>query len=43
MSVDIATAEHTASHDGQQYYFCSPGCQKAFTLNPDAFLERAQS
>jgi YHS domain-containing protein len=43
MTVEIATAEHTASHDGQQYYFCSPGCQKAFTLNPDAFLESAQS
>jgi YHS domain-containing protein len=45
MTVDTATAEHTASHNGQQYYFCSAGCMKAFTLNPDAFIpvESAQS
>ena len=38
MTVDIATADYTASHDGQQYYFCGAGCLKAFTRNPDAFL-----
>jgi YHS domain-containing protein/uncharacterized membrane protein YraQ (UPF0718 family) len=43
MTVDIATAEHTASHDGQQYYFCGPGCVKAFTLNPGAFLPTTTS
>ena len=38
MTVEIATAEHTASHEGQEYYFCGAGCLKAFTMNPAAFL-----
>jgi xanthine dehydrogenase accessory factor len=30
MTVDIATAKWTAEKDGQTYYFCAPGCRKAF-------------
>jgi xanthine dehydrogenase accessory factor len=30
MQVDIATAKWTAEKDGQTYYFCAPGCRKAF-------------
>ena len=45
MTVGTASAEHTASHNGQQYSFCSAGCKKAFTLNPDVYVpvESAQS
>ncbi|WP_066514589.1 permease [Curtobacterium ammoniigenes] len=37
MTVDIDTAPFTAEYHGQTYYFCAAGCQKAFTLNPEAF------
>ena len=30
MQVDIATAKWTAERDGQTYYFCAPGCRRAF-------------
>lgn len=30
MQVDVATARFTAERDGQTYYFCAPGCRKAF-------------
>jgi xanthine dehydrogenase accessory factor len=30
MTVDIATARWTAERNGQTYYFCAPGCRKAF-------------
>jgi xanthine dehydrogenase accessory factor len=30
MEVEIATARWTAERDGQTYYFCAPGCRKAF-------------
>jgi xanthine dehydrogenase accessory factor len=30
MEVEIATARWTAERDGQTYYFCAPGCRRAF-------------
>ena len=30
MQVDIATAKWTAEKDGQTFYFCAPGCRRAF-------------
>jgi xanthine dehydrogenase accessory factor len=30
MEVEIATARWTAERDGLTYYFCAPGCRKAF-------------
>lgn len=30
MQVEIATAKWTAIKDGQTYYFCAPGCRRAF-------------
>jgi xanthine dehydrogenase accessory factor len=30
MEVDIATARWTALRDGKTFYFCAPGCRKAF-------------
>ena len=34
-----ATAKHTAQHDGQTYYFCAPGCKKAFEADPQKYLD----
>ena len=25
-------------HNGQQYYFCGPGCNRAFQKEPEAYL-----
>jgi xanthine dehydrogenase accessory factor len=30
MQVEVATARWTAERDGQMYYFCAPGCRRAF-------------
>lgn len=38
MSVDIATAKWTFDHDNTTYYFCAPGCRKAFSNDPVAFI-----
>jgi xanthine dehydrogenase accessory factor len=37
MTVDVATAHFTTEHDGDTYYFCAPGCQKAFERDPALF------
>jgi Cu+-exporting ATPase len=39
MSVDPATARLTSEHDGQTYYFCAPGCKRAFEANPEKYLD----
>ncbi|HEY3061395.1 MAG TPA: XdhC family protein [Chloroflexota bacterium] len=36
MEVVIATAKWTAERDGQSYYFCAPGCRKAFVASANA-------
>ena len=28
----------TAEHQGVTYYFCAPGCQRAFTADPEQYL-----
>ena len=38
MEVDEATARHTVQHEGQTYYFCAPGCKKAFEADPQKYL-----
>ncbi|MDK2748873.1 MAG: heavy metal translocating P-type ATPase [Brevundimonas sp.] len=38
MSVDPATTAHRASHDGQDYFFCSAGCQSKFVADPARYL-----
>ena len=37
MKVDPTAAEHTAHHAGEQFYFCSAGCQDAFLASPDQY------
>jgi xanthine dehydrogenase accessory factor len=38
MTVEIATARWSTEHDGKMYYFCAPGCQKAFEGAPAEFV-----
>jgi Cu+-exporting ATPase len=38
MQVDPGTARHMAEHQGQTYYFCAPGCKKAFEADPAKYL-----
>ena len=34
MEVDEATAKFTSEHEGKTYYFCAPGCKRAFEKDP---------
>ena len=38
MEVDESTAKHTNQYEGQTYYFCAPGCRKAFEADPQQYL-----
>ncbi|WP_332712023.1 heavy metal translocating P-type ATPase [Pelagibacterium mangrovi] len=38
MIVDPATASHHATHEGQDFHFCNPGCKEKFEADPDAYL-----
>jgi YHS domain-containing protein len=37
MEVDQATARHTTEYNGQTYYFCAPGCKRAFEAEPETY------
>lgn len=39
MKVDPATAAATVEFEGQTYYFCSKGCAKKFSANPQSYLK----
>lgn len=34
MEVDPKTAKWKSTFNGKEYYFCAPGCKKAFDKNP---------
>ena len=34
MDVDPTTAKWKSTYNGKEYYFCAPGCKKAFEKNP---------
>ena len=38
MEVDEKTAAATAEYQGKTYYFCNPGCKKAFEADPEKYL-----
>ena len=38
MEVDEKSARHTTEHEGRTYYFCAPGCKKAFESEPGKYL-----
>jgi YHS domain-containing protein len=42
MTVEVATARHTYDHEGQHFYFCCPGCRKAFANAPEQYLTNAR-
>ncbi len=39
MEVEESTAAAKSEHMGKTYYFCSPGCKKAFDENPTKYTE----
>jgi xanthine dehydrogenase accessory factor len=43
MTVPIVDGAITAEHAGDTYYFCAPGCRKAFLADPASALERAST
>jgi YHS domain-containing protein len=38
MDVDEKKAPATADYKGKTYYFCAPGCKKAFLQSPEKYL-----
>ncbi|MCK9406351.1 MAG: YHS domain-containing protein [Methanothrix sp.] len=38
MTVDEKTAKFKSEYKGKTYYFCAPGCKKAFDENPEKYL-----
>ncbi len=38
MEVDEATAGWSSEYMGRTYYFCAPGCKKAFDENPAKYI-----
>lgn len=43
MTVEIATARFKTEHNGTTYYFCAPGCQRAFERDPASFLNKPET
>ena len=37
MTIDPTTARKTSDYRGTTFYFCSPGCKKAFDADPAAY------
>jgi YHS domain-containing protein len=38
MEVDEKTAAATSEYKGKTYYFCAPGCKKAFDADPEKYV-----
>ncbi len=39
MQVDERTAQYKTEYKGKTYYFCAPGCKKAFESEPEKYLK----
>jgi xanthine dehydrogenase accessory factor len=39
MTVFVEQAKYHATHDGTDYWFCAPGCLRAFESNPAAYVQ----
>jgi YHS domain-containing protein len=37
MEVDEGSAEIKSMYKGESYYFCAPGCKKAFDESPEKY------
>jgi YHS domain-containing protein len=42
MDVDPKTAAAKSEYQGQTYYFCSPGCKRAFDKEPQKYVGKTQ-
>ena len=38
MEVEPATAPAKSEYKGKTYYFCAPGCKKAFDADPEKYI-----
>lgn len=38
MDVEETTAAATSEYNGATYYFCAPGCKRAFDKDPEKYL-----
>ena len=43
MDVDEKKAAGKSEYNGQTYYFCSPGCKKAFDQEPEKYAGKQPS
>lgn len=43
MTVDKATAKFKSDYKGTTYYFCAPGCKKAFEQNPEKYVGKSEA
>ena len=43
MDIDPKTAASKSEYHGQTYYFCSPGCKKAFDKEPEKYVQAHSS
>ena len=39
MQVDEKSAKYRSEYKGKTYYFCAPGCKKAFDANPERYAK----
>lgn len=42
MEVDEASAPARSEYGGKTYYFCAPGCKRAFDRDPEKFVGEHQ-
>jgi YHS domain-containing protein len=42
MDVDERNPAATSEYQGQTYYFCAPGCKRAFDRDPEEFLKSSE-
>ncbi|GHO48810.1 YHS domain-containing protein [Ktedonospora formicarum] len=40
MTVDTTSTTLTAEFQGETFYFCAPGCKKAFEKDPTSYLQQ---
>lgn len=42
MEVDEKTAKFKSEYKEKTYYFCAPGCKKAFDDNPEKYIGKTE-
>ena len=41
MDILIAAAAGSSTHEGETYYFCSPGCKRSFDKEPQKYAGKS--